>query len=94
MNDARFTKLADLLIGYSVALEKGERWIGPRYRKICRRLETLLNSVRRGALEYTRRGVIAGHDVVQATNTALMRPPGTGGRRRPGARRRRPHDRR
>jgi hypothetical protein len=36
------------------------------------RLETLLNSVRRSALEYTRRGVVAGHDVVQATNTALM----------------------
>jgi hypothetical protein len=28
--------------------------------------------VRRGALEYTRRGVIAAHDVVQAANTALM----------------------
>jgi hypothetical protein len=36
------------------------------------RLETLLNQVRRGALEYTRRGVIAAHDVVQASNTALM----------------------
>ncbi len=36
------------------------------------RLETLLNQVRRGALEYTRRGVIAAHDVVQACNTALM----------------------
>lgn len=36
------------------------------------RMENLLNSVRRGALEYTRRGVIAGHDVVQACNTALM----------------------
>jgi hypothetical protein len=28
--------------------------------------------LRRGALEYTRRGVIAAHDVVQACNTALM----------------------
>jgi hypothetical protein len=36
------------------------------------RLEALLNQVRRGALEYTRRGVIAAHDVVQACNTALM----------------------
>jgi hypothetical protein len=36
------------------------------------RLEQLLLQVRRGALEYTRRGVIAGHDVVQACNTALM----------------------
>ena len=33
---------------------------------------TLLWQVRRGALEYTRRGVIAAHDVVQACNTALM----------------------
>src|SRR4051812_14781577 len=36
------------------------------------RMENLLWQIRRGALEYTRRGVIAGHDVVQATNTALM----------------------
>lgn len=36
------------------------------------RLEMLLWQVRRGALEYTRRGVIAAHDVVQACNTALM----------------------
>ena len=36
------------------------------------RLENLLWQVRRGALEYTRRGVIAAHDVVQACNTALM----------------------
>ncbi|MDQ3366918.1 MAG: hypothetical protein M3680_15965 [Myxococcota bacterium] len=36
------------------------------------RMEMLLNQVRRGALEYTRRGVIAAHDVVQACNTALM----------------------
>ena len=36
------------------------------------RLENLLNQVRRGALEYTRRGVISAHDVVQASNTALM----------------------
>jgi hypothetical protein len=36
------------------------------------RLEQLLWQVRRGALEYTRRGVIAAHDVMQACNTALM----------------------
>ncbi|HZJ66455.1 MAG TPA: hypothetical protein VFD36_23270 [Kofleriaceae bacterium] len=36
------------------------------------RLEMLLLSIRRGALEYTRRGVISAHDVVQACNTALM----------------------
>jgi len=36
------------------------------------KLEMLLMQVRRGALEYTRRGVIAAHDVVQACNTALM----------------------
>jgi hypothetical protein len=36
------------------------------------RLETLLHQVRRGALEYTRRGVVSAHDVVQASNTALM----------------------
>ncbi|MBX3158756.1 MAG: hypothetical protein KF773_22500 [Deltaproteobacteria bacterium] len=36
------------------------------------RLENCLHQVRRGALEYTRRGVIAGHDVVQACNTSLM----------------------
>src|SRR5262252_9196355 len=36
------------------------------------RLETLLHQVRRGAIEYTRRGVISAHDVVQASNTALM----------------------
>jgi hypothetical protein len=36
------------------------------------KLEALLWQVRRGALEYTRRGVIAAHDVVQACNTALM----------------------
>ena len=36
------------------------------------KLETLLNQVRRAGVEYTRRGVIAGHDVVQACNTALM----------------------
>src|SRR3954471_23356647 len=36
------------------------------------RLEQLLWQVRRGAIEYTRRGVIAAHDVVQACNTALM----------------------
>jgi hypothetical protein len=36
------------------------------------RLEMLLWQVRRGALEYSRRGVIAAHDVIQACNTALM----------------------
>jgi hypothetical protein len=36
------------------------------------RLETLLWQIRRGALEYARRGVIAAHGVVQACNTALM----------------------
>jgi hypothetical protein len=36
------------------------------------RLETMLMAIRRGAIEYTRRGVIAAHDVVQACNTALM----------------------
>ena len=36
------------------------------------RLDNLLNQVRRGALEYTRRGVVSAHDVVQACNTALM----------------------
>jgi hypothetical protein len=36
------------------------------------RLEMVLLAIRRGALEYTRRGVISAHDVVQACNTALM----------------------
>jgi len=36
------------------------------------RLEMLLWQIRRGALEYARRGVIAAHDVIQACNTALM----------------------
>jgi hypothetical protein len=36
------------------------------------RLETLLWQVRKNALEYTRRNVIAAHGVVQACNTALM----------------------
>lgn len=36
------------------------------------RLETLLQQVRRVAIEYSRRGVISSHDVVQACNTALM----------------------
>ncbi len=36
------------------------------------RLELMLLAIRRGALEYTRRGVISAHDVVQACNTALM----------------------
>ncbi len=36
------------------------------------RLETLLWQVRKGAIEYARRGVISAHDVIQACNTALM----------------------
>jgi len=36
------------------------------------KLETLLHQVRRAGIEYTRRGVIAGHDVVQGCNSALM----------------------
>jgi hypothetical protein len=36
------------------------------------KLETLLNQVRRAGIEYTRRGVVGAHDVVQACNTALM----------------------
>jgi hypothetical protein len=36
------------------------------------RLEQLLHQVRRVAIEYTRRGVIAAHDVVQGCNTAIM----------------------
>jgi hypothetical protein len=36
------------------------------------KLENLLHQVRRAGIEYTRRGVIAGHDVVQGCNTALM----------------------
>jgi len=36
------------------------------------KLEALLWQIRKGAIEYTRRGVIAAHDVVQACNTALM----------------------
>ena len=36
------------------------------------RLETLLGQIRRAGIEYTRRGVVGGHDVVQACNTALM----------------------
>jgi hypothetical protein len=36
------------------------------------RLEQLLHQVRRTAIEYTRRGVIAAHDVVQGCNSALM----------------------
>ncbi len=36
------------------------------------RMENLLWQVRKAALEYTRRGVIGAHDVVQATNCALM----------------------
>ncbi len=36
------------------------------------RLEQLLWQVRKAAIEYTRRGVISAHDVVQACNTALM----------------------
>jgi hypothetical protein len=36
------------------------------------RLENLLNQLRRSGLDYTRRGVISAHDIVQACNTALM----------------------
>jgi len=36
------------------------------------RLETLLNQIRRAGIEYTRRGVVGAHDVLQACNTALM----------------------
>jgi hypothetical protein len=36
------------------------------------KLEQLTMQLRRAALEYTRRGVIAGHDVVQGCNTTLM----------------------
>src|SRR5687767_3666864 len=36
------------------------------------RLENLLWQVRKSALEYTRRGVVSAHDVVQSANTALM----------------------
>jgi hypothetical protein len=36
------------------------------------KLENLLNQVRRAGIEYTRRGVVGAHDVVQACNTALM----------------------
>lgn len=36
------------------------------------KLENLLNQVRKAGIEYTRRGVVAGHDVVQGCNTALM----------------------
>jgi len=36
------------------------------------KLETLLGQVRRAGIEYTRRGVVGAHDVVQACNTALM----------------------
>ncbi len=36
------------------------------------RMETVLWSLRKQFLEYTRRGVISGHDVVQGANTALM----------------------
>jgi hypothetical protein len=36
------------------------------------RLENLLWQIRKAALEYTRRGVVGAHDVVQAVNTALM----------------------
>lgn len=36
------------------------------------RLENLLNQIRRGGIEYTRRGVVSAHSVVQASNTALM----------------------
>jgi len=36
------------------------------------KLENLLNQVRKAGIEYTRRGVVAGHDVVQGCNSALM----------------------
>jgi hypothetical protein len=36
------------------------------------RLENMLIQIRRGAIEYTRRGVVSAHDVVGATNAALM----------------------
>src|SRR5690242_8041352 len=36
------------------------------------KLEQLLHQVRRGAIDYSRRGVIGAHDVIQACNTALM----------------------
>lgn len=36
------------------------------------KLEQTLEQLRRAAVEYTRRGVIAAHDVVQGANTALM----------------------
>ena len=36
------------------------------------RLQTVLEHLRRAAIEYVHRGVIAGHDVLQACNTALM----------------------
>ncbi|MBP6632575.1 MAG: hypothetical protein KA297_24345 [Kofleriaceae bacterium] len=36
------------------------------------RLHTLLWQMRRGATEYARRGVASGHDMVQATSSALM----------------------
>ena len=36
------------------------------------RMETALWQLRKASLEYTRRHVLSGHDVLQATNTALM----------------------
>jgi hypothetical protein len=36
------------------------------------RLSTLLMSLRKGAVEYSRRGVITAHDLVQASSTAMM----------------------
>ena len=36
------------------------------------RLNALLWTIRKGALEYARRGVLTAHDVIQAVNTALM----------------------
>jgi hypothetical protein len=36
------------------------------------RLQTLLMQIRKGAIEYSRRGVLTGHDLVQASSTALM----------------------
>src|SRR4029450_5240119 len=35
-------------------------------------LATLLNQLRKSSVEYSRRGVISAHDVVQASSTAMM----------------------
>jgi hypothetical protein len=36
------------------------------------RLQTLLMQLRKGAIEYSRRGVVTGHDLVQASSSAMM----------------------